>query len=113
MSYEAAIERTDRIEAILKQWHEAGRVEFEHSYTNLDYDSPTYAKHYHVGEKYIRLDAGTSGAFMVQIDTGTIYGIKAYGVPNKKKVCGNAWFAEFKGSMLYTLRFKKGSFGHE
>ena len=32
------------------------------------------------GNKYIRVDVGTSGKYMVEKSTGNIYGIKAYGV---------------------------------
>jgi len=32
------------------------------------------------GKKYIRLDIGTSGRYMIENETGAIYGIKAYGV---------------------------------
>jgi len=42
----------------------------------------------HIGNKYTRIDVGTSGKYMVENETGIIYGIKGYGVPNKKKVYG-------------------------
>lgn len=32
------------------------------------------------GGKYARVDVGTSGRYMVVMDTGEIFGIKAYGV---------------------------------
>jgi len=32
------------------------------------------------GSKYIKIDVGTSGKYMVEKSTGNIYGIKAYGV---------------------------------
>lgn len=32
------------------------------------------------GRKYINVDVGTSGKYMVVAETGEIYGIKAYGV---------------------------------
>jgi len=35
--------------------------------------------HYKVGAKYIKVDVGTSGRYMVDA-VGNIYGIKAYGV---------------------------------
>ena len=35
--------------------------------------------------KYHKLNCGTSGAFMVEIETGEIFNIKAYGVPDKNK----------------------------
>jgi hypothetical protein len=39
-----------------------------------------HTAHYHVGKKYIRIDTGDSGRYMIEIATGAIYGIKAYGV---------------------------------
>ena len=38
--------------------------------------------HYHIGKKYIRVDVGGSGKYMVDLE-GNIYGIKAYGVIHK------------------------------
>ena len=35
--------------------------------------------------KYHKIDAGSSGAFMVEKETGEIYNIKSYGVPDKNK----------------------------
>lgn len=37
----------------------------------------------HTGKKYARVDIGSSGRYMVVIDTGEIFGIKAYGVIHK------------------------------
>ena len=39
------------------------------------------------GAKYFRVDVGTSGKFMVDME-GNIFGIKAYGVINRKKQYG-------------------------
>jgi hypothetical protein len=100
----------DRIKEILQNWHEAGRAEFERDYPSLDYDSDQYAKHCHIGTKYIRLDAGTSGAFMLDSVTGLIYGIKAYGVLDKKKIAGNVSDPNFTGRSLHALRFRRGRF---
>lgn len=35
---------------------------------------------YKDGAKYIKIDVGTSGKYMIEKTTGNIYGIKAYGV---------------------------------
>ena len=43
---------------------------------------------FHVSRKYTRLDIGYSGRYMIENETGRIYGIKAYGVPNKKHYYG-------------------------
>lgn len=36
-------------------------------------------------KKYIAIDCGGSGAFLVEKETGELYNIKAYGVPDKNK----------------------------
>ena len=38
--------------------------------------------HYHTGKKYIRVDVGNSGRYMIDME-GNIWGIKAYGVIHK------------------------------
>lgn len=38
---------------------------------------------YKDGKKYVKIDIGTSGRYMVDKTTGEIFGIKAYGVVNK------------------------------
>jgi len=48
------------------------------------------------GRKYTKVDIGTSGYFMVD-ENGNIFGIKGYGVVNKKKQYGtldtiNEWY---------------------
>jgi superfamily II helicase len=35
------------------------------------------------GKKYIKIDVGTSGKYMIEKETGNIYGIKAYGQIHK------------------------------
>jgi hypothetical protein len=42
----------------------------------------------HHGRKYIRVDVGLSGKYMID-QVGNIYGIKAYGVPHFGKRYGN------------------------
>lgn len=61
-------------------WHENNRALFERQFKNLDYD--TYEKKAaKERRKYIALDEGTSGRFLVDKKTGMVYGIAAYGVP--------------------------------
>ena len=45
----------------------------------------SYAWHWKERTKFYALDAGTSGAFLVERITGEIYNIKAYGVPDRNK----------------------------
>ncbi len=41
------------------------------------------------GRKYIKVDVGDSGKYMIEVDTGDIYGIKAYGVIHRGHKYGN------------------------
>jgi hypothetical protein len=77
-----------RITQLLHDWHEAGRASFERSAPNLTYD--TYApKRAIQRQKYILLDEGTSGAFILDRTSGLIVRLKSkYGVPNPQKPCG-------------------------
>ena len=43
----------------------------------------------HIGKKYARVDVGGSGKYMVDMITGNIYGIKAYGVIHRGHCYGN------------------------
>jgi len=87
-STEPLTAESPEIRAFLSKWHEEGRAAFERSYDNLDYDGPTYAKTATDRRKYIALDAGRSGAFLLDKTTRLVYRIKAYGVPNKRKCLG-------------------------
>lgn len=57
--------------------------------TRLDYFKENHAYHYKIKKTWANIDAGTSGAFMVELETGNIYNIKGYGVPNRAKHRGN------------------------
>ena len=42
-----------------------------------------------LGRKYANVDVGSSGKYMVEIATGNIYGIKAYGVIHRGHAYGD------------------------
>lgn len=44
--------------------------------------------HHHIAKRYTRLDIGYSGRYMIENDTGRIFGIKAYGVINRGRYYG-------------------------
>lgn len=96
----------------LNQWHEAHRQQFiRDGYTNLlDTFDTQEEKHAHVGGKYVRLDVGSSGAWMLEMTTGIIYGIKGYGTVDKKKIAGNVSDPAFDGAVLARDRFRHGRF---
>lgn len=77
-----------RLTQLLQDWHEAGRASFERSAPNLVYDT-YYPKRAIQRHKYILMDEGTSGAFILDRTSGLIMRLKSkYGVPNPKKPCG-------------------------
>jgi hypothetical protein len=97
---------------VLDQWHEAHRQQFiRDGFTNsLATFDTAEEKHAHVGAKYIRLDVGGSGAWMLEIATGVIYSILGYGKVDKKKVAGNINDPQFNGAVLFRDRFRRGRF---
>lgn len=102
----------DKMEAVLNQWHEAHRQDFvRRGYTNLlgSFDTQE-EKRATVGAKYIRLDVGGSGAFMLEMSSGLVYGIKGYGVPDKKKILGDFNDPAFDGAILFRDRFRHRRF---
>jgi hypothetical protein len=47
---------------------------------NLDLHKRNYEASVKIGSKYARVDRGGSGVYMVDLSTGEIFGVKAYGV---------------------------------
>jgi hypothetical protein len=52
---------------------------FHRDHPTLDAERECHVNVMH-GKKYTKLDVGSSGKYMVENETGNIYGIKAYGV---------------------------------
>jgi len=58
--------------------------------------------HYIIGKKYTKIDIGTSGRYMIDNTTQEIFGIKAYGVINKRhnygtlSTIGNYFWGDYK-----------------
>ena len=92
-----------RLEELLKEWHEAGRVAFEQRWPALDYD--TYeGKRAVIKRKYVCLDEGISGVWLLERATGQIYHITAtYGVPDRRKHLGHV--DTITGADLHRLRW--------
>ena len=79
----------EKIQKLINEWHEAGRASFEARYQNLVYDRDC-PKRFVIKRKYVCLDEGSGGAFLLEKATGNIYRIKSkYGVPNRKKLVGH------------------------
>ena len=100
------------VERILSQWHETHRADYvAQGMTNLMRTFDTQEqKHGHIGGKYMRLDVGGSGAWMLEMVTGDVYGIKGYGKIDRKKCAGNIFDPEFDGGVLFLDRFRHGRF---
>lgn len=98
----------EKLTALLEAWHENEKLGFQQR--GLTAISPD-TKHWHTGSKYIRLDNGGSGHFMVNRETEQVYSIKGYGVPNLKKPRGTVEFltkfikAETAAGREYTHRY--------
>jgi hypothetical protein len=104
-------EQYDRFETVLAQWQTA--VNEKHYRVEKYTTFPADRVYGHFGAKYARLDIGGSGAFMVDILSGLVYGIMGYGKVDKKKVSGNIYHPGFTGSVLLRDRFRYGRFDNE
>lgn len=100
-------EQYDRFETVLAQWQAADNLQHYHI---SKFTYPNDQVHGHFGAKYARLDIGGSGAFMVDIACGIIYGIMGYGKVDKKKCSGNIYDPNFSGAILKRDRFRYGRF---
>ena len=60
-----------------------------------------------VGKKFLHLNCGTSGAFLIEKETGEIFNIKGCGVPdyNKKKKADIGNIATVNPETLFTKRY--------
>jgi len=104
-----------RLLEVLDQWHEAHRADFIAQGMNpvtIGNFNKYEEKHAHIGAKYVRLDTGTSGAWMLEISTGNIFGIKGYGQVDRAKCTGNILDPSFNGAVLFTDRFRYGRFNN-
>ena len=90
----------------LQRFTDLVAVQTELVYINEGYTDDVHKPDYQVkikpGRKYTKVDVGRSGKFMIDNDTETIYGIKAYGVVHKGHCYGtldtiNEWtWGEFR-----------------
>jgi len=75
----------EKLEALRKTVEEQTKAFIAREYSQQQAD--TYISNLHVGKKYARVDVGPycniSGKYMIDMQTGEIFGIKAYGVIHK------------------------------
>ena len=76
------------VEAFLVEWHENGRLFFERSYPNSNYNAAEN-KWFETRRKYVCLNAGSSSVMMLEIATGQVYGIKGYGRIHRGRPIGD------------------------
>ena len=74
MTYETQIK--ELAELCQKDWTDY----MSRNYGGLDLNHPNYKITVKFGRKYARVDYGSSGKYMVDLEYGGIFGIKAYGV---------------------------------
>lgn len=74
----------DHIQRVLEGLNAAQQKYLAENYTNLA-GRPGYEWHAKERSKFVALDVGSSGAFLVEKDTGELFNIKAYGVPDRNK----------------------------
>jgi hypothetical protein len=92
------------VQNLLFDWHEAGRAAFQDQFKNLDYDSDAYRKFARERRRYICLDEGNGGAYILDRLDGMIYRIKSkYGVPQFRLLMGH--LGEVTGQMLNCHRW--------
>ena len=60
-----------------------------------------------VGKKFLHLNCGSSGAFLIEKETGELFNIKGYGVPdyNKKKKADIGNIQTVNPEILFTKRY--------
>lgn len=86
-----------RIQQVLDDWHAAEAIEKGIKFANQ------HEKVAREGSRYIRLDAGNDGAYMMDKSDGTIYRIRSYGEANLQQPVGN--IATVDGATLHALRY--------
>lgn len=70
----------DKLEAFRAILESQQRAHLAVEYPGLQLDTGHYFASIKMGRKYANIDFGGSGKYMVELATGAIYGIKAYGV---------------------------------
>ncbi len=101
----------NEIERLRAELDEASRAEGAASMTKwtgkplADLLERNYSAQAHHGRKYARLDIGHSGAFMVDLTIGTVYGIRGYGVRHPQVIHGQV--DRITGAQLLPRRFAR------
>ena len=96
---DATRDLVERLDSEYQKDHEHRRFTFERVRVHLNDNRR--------GKKFYYIDIGSSGAWLVEIETGEIHNIKGYGVPdyNKKKKADIGNVATVDAARMLALRF--------
>ena len=101
-------EQSFAIEQLCARWQEASnadhRARYAAQFVNMD------IVRFSIGKTFIHLVIGSSSAFLVDIETGTIYGNKGWLKVDRNKIVGNAYDPAFDANALIRDRFRYGHF---
>lgn len=101
------------IESLTTHWSEAANISDNEKYGPSEAaisERPRNATRADIGNKFAHLIIGTSSAFLVEIETGIIYGDKGWLKVDRKKIIGNAYDPAFDAAALVRDRFRYGHF---
>lgn len=82
-------------------------VNDEHKTAGFTNFAPDVVTFKYSPKRWHKLDIGTSGAFLVDAETGLVYGIKAYGVVHPKVIHGP--IDKLTGATLLPRRFARAN----
>lgn len=83
-------EKLEALRALLETSRRQKLIDVDH-YTpeQIEIHRQSWTASIKLGRKYANVDCGGSGCYMVELDTGRIYGIKAYGVIHRGHAYGD------------------------
>ena len=105
-------EQEIRIAQVVVRWQDAAKADYIERFgvpseaATHFYDPTSFT----IGAKYAHLVIRNSSAFLVDIETGIIYGNKGWLKVDKNKIVGNAYDPSFDASALVRDRFRYGHF---
>jgi hypothetical protein len=104
--------QSSAIESLVVRWFEAAKADYIERYgaKNEQYCVGYERTKYTTGKNFFHLVIGSSSAFLVDIETGIIYGNKGWLRADKNKIIGNAYDPNFSATVLVRDRFRYGHF---
>ena len=100
----------DRIDALCQRWQDANKADYIKRYGEASALSNYASTRYTIGQKFFHLIIGSSSAFLVDRETGIIYGNKGWAKVDRDKIIGNAYDPNFDARVLVRDRFRYGHF---